>query len=1079
MCGSSKNTTTQKSSQTTAPNSEAMEVYRDLLGRLKTVGADTYTPYAGTRVADFSPEQQALIQQMMQPGGATNDIYQNVLNQAGQGYDPLKQEDIARFQNPYIDQVVNATMTSMDRGFDRDVSKLKGDAIMANAFGGDRAGIAEATLRSQQGDQRAKMEADLRAQGFDMATAKALQELQTRNAARGQGLNAMMGAAQGINQGYTQAFGAGEAQRGLEQAKLDVPFEQYLEQRAFPYQQLQFLSGIGTGVGSQMGGTSSGKQTTTTPGPNMFSQILGAGLGIAGLGTGTIGGSLLGFADGGRVQAEARSYEPTWRDMIATYLLGEGKPAPELANLVENLLGSRGMGTTGTPGLIDMTPAGAPLNLQESVRHFGEGDTVGGVLNLGDAAFSMLPAGSGIKHSRNFLENFVDRQVAKEIELTYPHDVEFHPGELSHLARFSDNPPMNRIDPKEVDFLSRVQPSANQNSRLLSVGRAEGGAVGGTGTILEDAVAMANRLKEERRAQGRGSEPELRNLDTSTIDKFAAWLLGNKPSPEMRNLVEGFTGSTGLGEASAPGIVDLIPGISQAINAEQAYRDASSGNALGAIGDAAEAVLPFAAAAKLPKLMSRTPKPYSDEFLESLPLGARIDTGGGRWTPAHHDVAGNVFRKDMANPDKAVSSKTLEGGIRSTMDRVGLDAPDDIAARTSATLNDFAKYPAVREVGIKNLTPKLISQILKELRRTSPEKYLSLVPGLAYATDELSAPDKAEGGAVEGERNWLGLDPATSRALFSAGMAMMAGRSPHFGPNVGVGGLAGLQSYDDYVKTQDDMSYRQKKLDQDRELDEERLRLMREQLKVKPEFDVVKDVMTKDGRPVVLNKATGRYHDASTGEPIDPNTGVSPIKKKYSDLPVGVQKEIMDTRNIIQSSGNAISNLVEASKLNEQAYSGPLAGERGWIKSLTEGEEGGSGTATEQLDNIITSGALESLKATFGAAPTEGERKILLDIQGSVSKAPQVRAKIFKRAIAASLAREEYNKRKAAAMVDGSYFTEGFDQEPLPLDSYLDVAEQLMSGGKGEEPLRKQFKTKDGSLKWGISKDGGKTWEPE
>src|SRR4029077_3395058 len=78
--------------------------------------------------------------------------------------------------------------------------------------------------------------------------------------------------------GATAQFGAGTAQQQNEQQRLNALYQQFQMQQAFPYQQAQWLAGLQTGVGSQMGGTS----TTTAPPPNSTAQM--AGLGIAGIG---------------------------------------------------------------------------------------------------------------------------------------------------------------------------------------------------------------------------------------------------------------------------------------------------------------------------------------------------------------------------------------------------------------------------------------------------------------------------------------------------------------------------------------------------------------------------------------------------------------------------------------------------------------------------------------------------------------------------------------------------------------------------------------------------------------------------
>jgi hypothetical protein len=61
------------------------------------------------------------------------------------------------------------------------------------------------------------------------------------------------------------------------------------------------------------------------------------------------------------------AYQPTLRDRLATWFMGDQRASPERNRLVEGITGSRGMGTTGL-GLIDATPAGIPMGVQDAYR---------------------------------------------------------------------------------------------------------------------------------------------------------------------------------------------------------------------------------------------------------------------------------------------------------------------------------------------------------------------------------------------------------------------------------------------------------------------------------------------------------------------------------------------------------------------------------------------------------------------------------------------------------------------------------------------------------------------------------------
>lgn len=146
------------------------------------------------------------------------------------------------------------------------------------------------------------------------------------------------------------------------------------------------------------------------------------------------------------------------------------------------------------------------------------------------------------------------------------------------------------------------------------------------------------------------------------------------------------------------------------------------------------------------------------------------------------------------------------------------------------------------------------------------------------------------------------------------------------------------------------------------------------------------------------------------------------IKDTKTPLSSAAQKELFESDEIAQSSKNAIGMLQEAKNLNGKAYSGYGAKTRATIRSNLPGESTGA-NATVELDNLMTGQALESLKATFGGMPTEGERKILLDMQASADKTPQQRQAILDRAIAAAERRVQFNEQKSNALRSGEYFS--------------------------------------------------------
>jgi hypothetical protein len=136
------------------------------------------------------------------------------------------------------------------------------------------------------------------------------------------------------------------------------------------------------------------------------------------------------------------------------------------------------------------------------------------------------------------------------------------------------------------------------------------------------------------------------------------------------------------------------------------------------------------------------------------------------------------------------------------------------------------------------------------------------------------------------------------------------------------------------------------------------------------------------------------------------------------------QREIIETEEQTQGAQTALSLIEKARAINNKAMGFRGAGALAEMGNmLPESIRPEAVDATQNLDNILQSSALPQLKAIFGGQPTEGERKILLDIQGSSSKPPKVREEIFNRTTQAIERRIKFNKEKAESLRGGTYFT--------------------------------------------------------
>lgn len=290
---------------------------------------------------------------------------------------------IQQYQSPYTQQVVDATQAQFNNQNAQAQNQLRGNAASQGALGGDRLGVAQGVLAGQQQLAQAPVIAGLENTGFQTAQnefnnqqqtaltaqqqSQALQQQAAQGyaglggqsltaaqqqaalqqqagqgfaglgqnelgAAQAQGwLNAQAGsgmaglgnaALQGTITSGNALLGAGAQQQQQAQTGLNIPFQQWQAQNAYPYQTTGWLANIAEGLGGSSGGIGS----TTTPGASVGSQIAGGAIATTGVlgatgafgqsgwltgsgGQGLVdttssfkrGGTVRGFADGGEV----------------------------------------------------------------------------------------------------------------------------------------------------------------------------------------------------------------------------------------------------------------------------------------------------------------------------------------------------------------------------------------------------------------------------------------------------------------------------------------------------------------------------------------------------------------------------------------------------------------------------------------------------------------------------------------------------------------------------------------------------------------------------------------------------------
>lgn len=180
----------------------------------------------------------------------------------------------------------------------------------------------------------------------------------------------------------------------------------------------------------------------------------------------------------------------------------------------------------------------------------------------------------------------------------------------------------------------------------------------------------------------------------------------------------------------------------------------------------------------------------------------------------------------------------------------------------------------------------------------------------------------------------------------------------------------------------------------------------------------------KAPEPKMVQGADGQVYWLNPGEQLP--EGVT-AKGGESKLSQAEFREVSDQEDVAGAADSAVKALEDALRLNEVAYSGPGAMLRAKARSALPGQSEEADAAI-LMDSIITEQVLSTLKATFGSAPTEGERKILIEMQASLEKTPEQRRAIIERAIAAAKAKSERARARAESIRSGTFSRP--DQQP-------------------------------------------------
>jgi len=175
-------------------------------------------------------------------------------------------------------------------------------------------------------------------------------------------------------------------------------------------------------------------------------------------------------------------------------------------------------------------------------------------------------------------------------------------------------------------------------------------------------------------------------------------------------------------------------------------------------------------------------------------------------------------------------------------------------------------------------------------------------------------------------------------------------------------------------------------------------------------------------------------------------------RDRREQLSAPEQRQLFQQEDQISAGQSTLSLLAEARRLSGQFRGGAGAGMMAYAGSQARSAVGMApseeSNALLNYDNLVKEQALANLKTTFGGNPTEGERKVLLELQASSGKTPEQRADILDRAVKLAEDRIRGAEARAEAIRTRSYRQPG-GQPAAPTPP---AAPQALGAAPGQQP---------------------------
>ena len=278
---------------------------KDVLSKATAATSQPYSAYGAPRIAGFSPEQEQAFSGFKSSMGGYQPYLESAYQGLQRGTGSFTAPGVAQqYMNPYTQNVVAGIGSAAGRNlYENLLPAVNRTFVGGGTFGGSRSG--EFTARAVRDANAAALSEQNKAmrEGYESGMGQFNTEASRSVTAAPYmaSLGNQFQTQRNLDLGGLEQIGLQRQQLG--QRSADLSYQDFMNQRDYPYEQVQRLASIG----GQPSAQGTGSTSTTAPGPSKIGQIgglLASGIGILGATGGFGKGGYLGFKDGGKINTK-------------------------------------------------------------------------------------------------------------------------------------------------------------------------------------------------------------------------------------------------------------------------------------------------------------------------------------------------------------------------------------------------------------------------------------------------------------------------------------------------------------------------------------------------------------------------------------------------------------------------------------------------------------------------------------------------------------------------------------------------------------------------------------------------------